>query len=326
MAGQPLVSVVVPIFNGAAFLDECIESVLAQTYPRWELLLVDDGSRDESPAIARRYAERHPGQVQYLEGPEHRNRGVSASRNLGLERARGEYIAFLDADDVWSPEKLAEQIGYLEWWPEAVMVYGRIRYWYSWTGRTEDATRDHEPNPGVPAEVILPPPLLVVALLEGSGRAPLPSDALLRLAAVRAVGGFEEQRAFSVYEDRVFFVKIALSGGVILADRCWVRYRQHSSSSRAVVERTHGRAGARQAYLAWLETYLSQRGYAGTRLWSLAQRQSLPGRHPLAAWTLSKLRRGRRLALSSTRRASSVIFPHRAAPAGGETRHLRRDR
>jgi hypothetical protein len=78
-----------------------------------------------------------------------------------------------------------------------------------------------------------------------------------------------------VYEDRVFFVKIALRGGVYVADHCWVKYRQHEGSSCAAIDQTNRRAGARQAYMTWLEAYLSEQGYRGTRLWRLARKWSL---------------------------------------------------
>src|SRR5512147_1824882 len=107
MTNQPLVSGVIIFWNAERFLQEAIESVLAQTYPSWELLLVDDGSTDGASEIARSYAARHPERIRYLEHPGHRNRGMSASRNLGLQQSRGALVAFLDSDDVWLPEKLA---------------------------------------------------------------------------------------------------------------------------------------------------------------------------------------------------------------------------
>ena len=97
---KALVSTIIIFLNAERFLAEAIESVLAQTYPTWELWLVDDGSTDRSSQLARDYAARHAARIHYLEHPGHENRGKSASRNLGLRHARGEYVALLDADDV----------------------------------------------------------------------------------------------------------------------------------------------------------------------------------------------------------------------------------
>src|SRR5262249_39242789 len=107
--GVPEVSVVVIFLNEARFLPEAVDSVFAQTHECWELLLVDDGSMDASSSIARRIAELHPGRVRYLEHDGHVNRGRSSSRNLGIHHARGQFVAFLDADDVWFPRKLERQ-------------------------------------------------------------------------------------------------------------------------------------------------------------------------------------------------------------------------
>ena len=90
----PLVSVIVIFLDAEAFLDEAIASVLRQTWGNWELLLVDDGSTDASAAIARRHCAEHPGRVRYLHHEGLVNRGMSASRNLGLREAAGELVAF----------------------------------------------------------------------------------------------------------------------------------------------------------------------------------------------------------------------------------------
>src|ERR1017187_6705495 len=110
MIDQPQVSVVIPFLNAQRFLEEAIESVFSQTFRSWELLLVDDGSRDSGTSIARRYSGQHPDQVRYFEHHEHRNRGLPASRNLGIRHAKGHYIAPLDSDDVWLPDKLKQQV------------------------------------------------------------------------------------------------------------------------------------------------------------------------------------------------------------------------
>src|SRR5438093_8888063 len=110
MKDHPLVSSIIIFFNAEKYFAEAIDSALAQTYPNWELILCDDGSTDGSTQIARKYAERYPDRVRYCEHEGHVNRGMSATRNLGLRHARGELIAWLDADDVWLPHKLARQV------------------------------------------------------------------------------------------------------------------------------------------------------------------------------------------------------------------------
>ena len=131
-AAAPLVSVVMPFLDGIRFLPEAIDSVVTQTYPEWELLLVDDGSTDGSSALARDYARGRPDRIRYLEHAGHANRGKSTSRNLGIAEARGELLAFLDADDIFLPDKLARQVDLLHQHADAVMVYGNTEYWVSW--------------------------------------------------------------------------------------------------------------------------------------------------------------------------------------------------
>ena len=132
--GQPVVTVTIPILNAEKFLAEAIECVIAQTYPFWELLLVEDGSTDRSPEIAKRYARDWPGKIRYLEHPGHETRGMTESRNLGQRNSRGRYIARLDADDVLGPTTFEDQVRILEAHPDAALVYGPVQMWYTWTG------------------------------------------------------------------------------------------------------------------------------------------------------------------------------------------------
>ena len=126
----PLVSVVVPVYRAERFLDEAIASVRAQRYSEWELLLVDDGGDDGSAAIAKAHVARDPHRVRLLSHPNGENRGASASRNLAIRHARGTYVALLDADDVWLPEKLEAQVALMEANPDVGMLYGNSLYWY----------------------------------------------------------------------------------------------------------------------------------------------------------------------------------------------------
>lgn len=102
---QPLVSVIIPVYNGARFLRAALESVFAQTYRPIEVIVVDDGSADDSGVIAQSFPE-----VRYVR---QQNAGVAAARNNAIQIARGEFLAFLDQDDLWTPEKLKVQVDHL---------------------------------------------------------------------------------------------------------------------------------------------------------------------------------------------------------------------
>ena len=167
MSSTPLVSAIVIFLNEEKFLQEAIESVFGQTYDNWELLLVDDGSTDASTEVALQYAKQFSKKVRYLEHHAHQNRGMSAARNLGIRNAKGEYIAFLDADDVWMPHILEEQVTILESHPAAAMVYGPVQWWYSWTRNPEDMRRDHLRTLNVPPNTLVKPPTPLLQCLQG---------------------------------------------------------------------------------------------------------------------------------------------------------------
>jgi len=275
MSGKPLASAIIIFLNEERFLPEAIESVFAQTYEDWELLLVDDGSTDASTQIALRYAERYPEKVRYLEHPGHRNRGMSASRNLGVERAEGEYVAFLDADDVWLPRKLEQQVAILESHPEAGMLYGNAQYWYSWTGEPEDIQRDSVPKLGVQPNTLFEPPALLTLLFPfGTAPAPAVSNFLLRREVIERVGDFEEAFA-GMFQDQVFFSKVYLKEPVFVAAECWSKYRQHPDSCFSVWERTGQLHSSRLSYFNWLEKYLSEQGVKDTEIWKLLREEQL---------------------------------------------------
>lgn len=108
---HPLVSIVIPVFNKANFIRETLESALGQTYQRVELVLINDGSTDDSLEILSDYAIKYPHQIRLIDSP---NRGVSAATNLGIQAAKGDYFQFLDADDLLSPAKIERQLALLQ--------------------------------------------------------------------------------------------------------------------------------------------------------------------------------------------------------------------
>lgn len=119
---SPRVSVLIPCYNVGRFLADAIDSVLAQTYRDFEIIVVDDGSEDNTAEVAARY----PG-LRYIHN---RHSGISVSRNLALAEARGEFVVFLDADDMWTPDKLEKQIAYMDSHPDCQLVYTRAENFF----------------------------------------------------------------------------------------------------------------------------------------------------------------------------------------------------
>ena len=277
MFNQPLVSIVMIIYNAEKFLRDAIDSVFSQTSDKWELLLVDDGSTDGSAEIAQEYCEANPETVHYFEHEGHQNRGMSASRNLGIRNAKGSFVALLDADDVWMPKTLEEQVEALESHPEAAMVYGPTLWWYSWSGKPEDQQLDFvQPLRVEPDTLIRPPALLTVFLLQEGSK---PCGMLMRRGIVEEVGGFEE--AFrGMYEDQVFCAKLCLKAPVYVSSTCWYKYRQHPDSCCSTAVRMEQHHSKRGRFLNWLETYLSEKRVQNTELWQALRKELWPYRHP----------------------------------------------
>ena len=284
MSDSPTVSGILIFLNAKAFLREAIESVLAQTWHDWELLLIDDGSKDGSTAVARLYADRYPSRIRYLTHDAAESQGKSRSRNLGIEKARGEYIAFLDADDVWLPSKLADQVDRLSRHPEAVMLYGSTTYWHSWAPANQH--RDYCGPLGVRAETLCFPPFLLTRYLARGGIVPGICSILVRRNAVLQVGGFEESIQ-QLFEDQTLIAKLCLHGPVYVDSGSHDLYRQHPDSSSAQALN----AGlyhpwkpsiSHLAYLKWLAGYVATHAPQHEHLRSVVRRELWLEHHRLA--------------------------------------------
>jgi len=121
---QPLVSAIIPVYNCDRYLKEAIISVLRQTHPPFEILVIDDGSTDNSAAVAREFST----SIQYYSQP---HQGAGTARNYGTQLAKGNYFAFLDADDVWEKDKLTRQLQIFSDRPEVDMVFGQMKNFHS---------------------------------------------------------------------------------------------------------------------------------------------------------------------------------------------------
>jgi glycosyltransferase involved in cell wall biosynthesis len=248
----PLVSVVLIFFNEERFLEEAVESVRDQTLADWELVVVDDGSSDGSTMIARRMAAEDK-RIRYVDHPGHANRGASASRNLGAAHATAPYITFFDADDVYRPDMLAEQVDLLDGMPDVAMVVGRMLYWHSWD-RASTQT-DYAPLIGGVADRRLDPPEAALTLYPlARGTSAAGTDVLLRRSVLEEIGGFEEHflGRYQLYEDQVFLIKVFLRYPIYISSRVWRQYRLHDAARCQHVSRTdYWRV--RRFFLDWLQ-------------------------------------------------------------------------
>lgn len=288
-----LVSISIPFLNGERFLSEAIESVFAQTYNNWELFLVDDGSTDRSTAIAQEFTARSPERVHYLEHPGHGNYGLACSRNLGARHGAGEYLAFLDSDDVWLPQALDESVALMNIHSEAGLMCTPSEYWYDWD-EDRETKQENKILVLAPGDRLYRPPFLLKSCypLGGYG-APCPCSFLLRRAAFERVGGFEEcfnPNSYQLFEDLAFLAKIYLSVPVFVGSRCLSKYRRHSNSMSIVIENTGLEESARRHFFSWLRKYLLKESVLDLGTWWAVLRQTWPYWVPLPPRTVRFLR------------------------------------
>jgi len=182
----PQVSVIIPAYNRAGCLREAVDSVLAQEFRGFELIVVDDGSTDATPQLLREY----DGSIRVLR---QENRGVSAARNAGIAASRGELIAFLDSDDIWLPGKLACQVDFFRQSPE-ILICQTEELWVK-NGRRVNPGRRHCKRGGMIFE-----PSLALCLVS-------PSAVMLRRELFDRVGLFDEH--FPACEDYDLWLRVS---------------------------------------------------------------------------------------------------------------------
>lgn len=223
------VSVVIPCFNGSAFIAETLESALKQTHPPLEILVVDDGSTDNSAAIAKSFGD--PVRVIRQE-----NQGESVARNRGIDEARGDWIALLDADDLWEPDKLKQQISASCNSPDVVCVYTDV-YRFDDVGRHEILERPENHSSEC---------YRVEMLSEWSVQ---PSSALVQTRAAKSVR-FPEWTRDS--EDMIFFVMLRDEGSFRKISQPLTGYRSSRGQQTRSVDHSCRSIKSR---LQWMHEY-----------------------------------------------------------------------
>jgi glycosyltransferase involved in cell wall biosynthesis len=201
-----LVSVIIPCYNSAAFLEEAIGSAMAQTYSPVEIVVVDDGSTDHSPEIAQRLPVRYIRQA---------NSGLAASRNLGIRESKGSYIVFLDADDRLKPEAIEIGVRILAQRPQCAMAVGDHLF-VSHNGSYLSASRKN-----------CPPAFHYEALLR-SNFIEMVSTVLFRRSVLEEAGGFDTR--FRVSEDYELYLRVARAHSIYCHPAIVAEYRIHESN------------------------------------------------------------------------------------------------
>lgn len=276
---EPLVSVVLCFYNEKDFLEEAIQSVWSQTYKNWELLLVDDGSDDQSSEIAKAHVAQNPGRIFYVDHPYHQNKGLSASRNAGIKKCRGSYVAFLDADDVWLPNKLRYQLDIFRQNPGVTVALESSLYWNSW----RDPKKGDVLIPVGAAEGVYKAPQLMLMLYPlAKGAAPCPSGIMVQRPVLRRCV-FEElfRGIFQMYEDQAFLCKVYLKETVFVSAACHNKYRQREASLVSSVHDSGNYHKVRSYYLYWFRDYLHSQPFRYKRVEALLRRAQMPYREPL---------------------------------------------
>jgi len=278
---NPLVSVIIPFMNEEKLLEESIHSVLNQDYPNIEVLLVDDGSTDNSPDIAKKYVVDYPSKIYYYTHEQHRNLGVSATRNLGITKAKGDYIAFLDADDYFLPSKISEQVSYFIKYPEISMAAEASIYWYDWMDG------DHQNQMikvGSENDKVIEPPQLMLDLYPlAKGNAPCPCSLMVRKGLMEKIGGFEASfnKEYQLYEDQALLAKIYLTEKVYISSNANNLYRQRPDSI-VYKAQSHGNYHrVRVFFLLWLKNFLDEKKVSDKRIRHLLNKNLAQNRWPI---------------------------------------------
>jgi glycosyltransferase involved in cell wall biosynthesis len=230
---SPMVSVVIPAYNQGQYLGLAIKSVLSQTYSQNEIIVVDDGSTDDSREVVSQFGY----QVRYIW---QENKGLGGARNTGIGAARGEFIGFLDADDHWLPTFLEKMVLLTSRYPEASVYYCCA----------QGMDTDGNTLPQLFGGPVRQPDMIYQSLLRANFL--IPSTIVVRCADIVASGMFDQSsRDIHGCEDWDLWLKLALDHDFIGIDECLVRYRLHGSSlsanpagmqraARAVIEKHFG--------------------------------------------------------------------------------------
>lgn len=221
------VSVLIPLYNRAAYIEETVNSVLSQDYPDVELIVVDDGSTDGGDKLLETYAQR--GELILLRHPGNINKGQAAALNLALQHATGEFIAVLDSDDLFMPGKLRAQVEFLRAHPQVGLVYGNGKGVDAKGKETYDINYDNRTEKSDPNDILLDCYFL------------LPQNSLVRADVYKAAGNFDERLRSG--QDHDMLIRLSEHTKIAHQSIDCFRYRRHGDSISATSTETRWRCG-----------------------------------------------------------------------------------
>ena len=215
---MPAVSVIVNLYNGKATLAETIESVLAQSFADWELLVWDDCSSDGGAEVVERYTDPR---IRYFRS--HVQIPLGQARQSAIEMTDGDWVAFLDQDDLWLPQKLERQLSVAERHPEAALIYGRTVRFYP-NGSERDYDQAHE-------YALLPEGDIFLSLFQDSCYIAM-SSAMFRRSALEAIGGIPS--TIRIIPDYYLYLAVSQRFPVAAVQEVVCRYRMHRTNASQV--------------------------------------------------------------------------------------------
>ncbi len=214
---MPKVSVITPTYNCAKYLSEALDSALGQSYKDIEIIVVDDGSKDDTGDIVKGYADRYPGKVRYFYQD---NKGQAVARNLGISESKGEYVALLDADDVWLSNRLEEGVNALDQNPDIGLVHSNVTKMTETGDLFETPKRDKRYLSGYIFKYLLTQEAHISCL-----------TVIFRKKCCEIVGMFDESLSRLGSEDRDLWLRISQKYKVLYLDKVLAYYRMREEGT-----------------------------------------------------------------------------------------------
>lgn len=309
---MPKISVVMIFLDAERFIADSIASVERRASRDWELILVDDGSTDGSTAIARSAAAGGGDRIRYVDHDGHVNRGMAVSRNRGLHEASGDYVLYLDSDDILFPDALDRLAAPLDADPAIGLSCAATLFW-NWDAAIAGAP-DRMQVFGEWAGRTVPGRAFLAAMIADEGLHPANCSTMVRRRAMLDAGGFD--LAFpGIYEDTALMTALLIRHRVHVSQACVSAYRMHLTShchtaidtGDYVADRPNA---ARGRYLDWARTYLHEHGALGPGIAHAIERANRIGpgrrRHPIAR-LLNAVRHPRKILTRIRPRRASVL-------------------